>query len=92
MAWHSALPLSRRAVLRRASAGVVAGAVANVVFIGGRAAAGAKVTQEAAKYVANRSGELHCQTCMQFEPPSSCKVVDGTISPSGWCSFYTHKT
>jgi hypothetical protein len=32
-----------------------------------------------------------CDNCSQFEPPSSCKVVDGTISPTGWCKVYVRK-
>jgi hypothetical protein len=26
-----------------------------------------------------------------FEAPSSCKTVDGTVSPQGWCMVYAKK-
>jgi hypothetical protein len=28
---------------------------------------------------------------MQFEPPASCKVVDGKISPDGYCIAFVKK-
>jgi hypothetical protein len=29
-----------------------------------------------------------CATCTLFVPPHSCKVVDGDISPKGWCKAF----
>jgi hypothetical protein len=29
---------------------------------------------------------------MQFVPPGSCKVVEGTISPNGYCIAFVKKT
>ncbi len=26
-----------------------------------------------------------CAVCVNFQPPSACKFVDGIISPNGWC-------
>jgi hypothetical protein len=26
-----------------------------------------------------------------FEPPSTCKTVEGTVSPDGWCKIYVKK-
>jgi hypothetical protein len=28
---------------------------------------------------------------VQFQPPASCKLVDGSISPSGSCDFFAPK-
>jgi len=29
-----------------------------------------------------------CATCTLFEPPKSCKVVEGDVSPNGWCKAF----
>lgn len=26
-----------------------------------------------------------CRACSNFEPPEACKVVEGEVSPAGWC-------
>jgi hypothetical protein len=36
-------------------------------------------------------GDQECDKCMQFVAPDSCKVVDGKISPKGWCIAFTKK-
>jgi hypothetical protein len=28
---------------------------------------------------------------VQFEAPSSCKTVDGTVAAQGWCMVYAKK-
>jgi hypothetical protein len=33
-----------------------------------------------------------CAGCSLFEPPNACKVVEGTISPSGWCKLWAPKS
>ncbi len=30
--------------------------------------------------------------CLQFVAPNSCKVVDGTINPKGYCVAFTPKS
>lgn len=55
------------------------------------AAAAAKVSQQAVKYQDTPKGEQHCDNCLHFEAPSSCKIVDGTVSPQGWCMVYAKK-
>jgi hypothetical protein len=51
----------------------------------------AKVSQQVVKYQDTPKGEQHCDNCMHFEAPSSCKSVDGTVSPQGWCMIYAKK-
>lgn len=29
-----------------------------------------------------------CRLCALFQAPDNCNVVDGTISPNGWCLFW----
>lgn len=51
-----------------------------------------KMSQAAAKYRNSPNGSQECSNCNFFEPPSSCKVVEGPISPQGWCMLWAKKT
>jgi len=83
--------ISRRRVLTVAAgaAGTVAGATAMIGI--STPAQAAKAPQKAVKYQDTPKGEQRCDNCALFEPPSSCKTVDGTISPEGWCMVYVKK-
>ena len=51
-----------------------------------------KATQESVKYQGQPSGDQKCGTCVNFLAESStCKVVDGQISPEGWCTLWVMK-
>jgi hypothetical protein len=80
--------LSRREVLKSA------------LLLGGAACAGAlqsyanaqqKASQAAMKYQDKPNGDQKCSNCLQFEPPSGCKVVEGKISPNGYCIAWVKK-
>jgi hypothetical protein len=85
------LKISRRRVLTVAAGavGTVAGATAMIGI--STPAQAAKAPQKAVKYQDTPKGEQRCDNCALFEPPSSCKTVDGTISPEGWCIVYAKK-
>ena len=52
-----------------------------------------KVTQASVQYQTQPMGELKCSDCMHFIAESStCKMVDGSISPDGWCSLWNRNT
>jgi len=51
----------------------------------------AKASQKVVKYQDTPKGDQRCENCIQFEAPSSCKTVDGTVSPQGWCIVYVKK-
>jgi hypothetical protein len=38
-----------------------------------------------------QKGDQACENCSLFEAPSSCKTVDGTVSPKGWCMVNAKK-
>ena len=78
--------LSRRTVLQRAAAAAGASVLSATA-----AQAATKSPQASAHYQNHPNGGQRCSTCRQFQPPSSCKVVAGTISPNGWCSIYVAK-
>src|SRR5665213_1501710 len=69
-----------------------------VIAAGGAAAlaasalpAQAKMPQKAAAYQGTPKGDQSCSNCSLFKAPSSCTLVDGTISPTAWCRFYSKK-
>jgi hypothetical protein len=51
-------------------------------------AADEKLSKQQAKYQDSPKGIQMCATCSLFEAPHSCKVVEGDVSPSGWCKAY----
>lgn len=52
----------------------------------------AKASQASAQYQPEPKGEQKCSGCLQFIPESNtCKVVDGQISPDGWCRLWVKK-
>ena len=56
-------------------------------------ATNSKVSQESVQYQATPKGELKCSDCMHFvAATSTCKLVEGQISPEGWCSLWAMKT
>ena len=80
--------LSRRDVLKQA------------LLLGGAACAGAlatgtahaqKASKEAMKYQDKPNGDQKCSNCMQFVPPGSCNVVEGAVSPNGYCIAWVKK-
>jgi len=83
--------LSRRSLLRNVALAGGAAVLGTTVSANRAAAAQAKVPQKVVAYQDTPKGDLRCDNCAQFEAPSSCKVVDGTISPSGWCKVYVKK-
>jgi uncharacterized protein YjbJ (UPF0337 family) len=50
-----------------------------------------KVSQASVQYQTQPKGEQKCSTCANFIAPNSCKLVDGQISPEGWCNLWTKK-
>ena len=48
-----------------------------------------KLTQAAARYQPTPRGNEACGACPYFQLPRSCVVVEGDISPTGWCPIYT---
>ncbi|HSC17946.1 MAG TPA: hypothetical protein VLC74_03435 [Rhizomicrobium sp.] len=80
--------LSRRQILR--SAALTAGGV--VVLFAALSPADAKMSYQASGYQPTPKGDQNCAGCSLFKTPSSCILVDGNISPNGWCRFYRKKT
>lgn len=84
---NSFVPISRRVLFRNAAATI--GGLAVLISTG--MPAEAKMTQQAAKYQATPKNGQSCVTCALFNAPASCTLIDGVISPAGWCNFYSKK-
>lgn len=81
---------TRRELLRRVPTGVALALLA--AALDSRAAeAQQKVAKSMVQYQDSPKGGHQCSGCSNFMAPSSCKVVEGTISPHGWCSIWTPK-
>lgn len=81
--------MSRRRFLGTAAVG--GGALIAVTFGARPAAAGGKMSQSSVKYQPHPKGKQQCSNCALFVAPASCKVVEGPISPEGWCQIYAPK-
>jgi hypothetical protein len=57
----------------------------------GSAHAATKAAQSIVGYQAKPMGAAQCSSCIHFEVPSSCKVVEGVIAPTGWCRLYAQR-
>jgi hypothetical protein len=78
------LDISRRELLRGAAVSV-GGAAAILATV---SPAQAKMAQKAAGYQDTPKGDQTCANCALFKAPAACILVDGAISPNGWCRFY----
>ncbi|HWF77222.1 MAG TPA: hypothetical protein VN694_08595 [Caulobacteraceae bacterium] len=79
--------MPRRTLLRIG----VLGAGAGVLLVAMPAAAATKMPQKAASYQPTPKGAQRCDNCNKFQAPDACKLVDGQISPAGWCVLYVAK-
>jgi hypothetical protein len=59
-----------------------------VALVARAARAQTKVSQVAAQYQDDPRGGLSCAACTFFRRPRSCQVVEGDISPLGWCRLF----
>ena len=81
--------VARRDFLYAAAVGGVV--IAGASVIASPALAASKMQQKAVSYQPTPKGNLQCANCANFEAPASCKLVDGAISPTGWCTLYNAK-
>ena len=86
---------SRRIMLKNAA--VVAGLLA-APWAARPAAAQQKATKQSLQYQEQPKDGQKCADCLQFiagaKPNASgtCKVVEGPISPNGWCAAFVKKS
>ena len=80
--------VSRRDFLFAAAAG---GTALGVGRAASPATASNKMSPRAMSYRPNPNGQQRCDNCANWQPPGGCKLVDGPISPNGWCILYNPK-
>jgi hypothetical protein len=78
--------ITRRSLLMSTAA---AGSLPLLVMSAGPALA--KMSQASVAYQDTPKGDRNCANCGLFQPPASCKTVDGVISPNGWCKIWVKK-
>jgi hypothetical protein len=83
--------VSRRSLLRGATI-IAGGAAVLATALTANRAEAAKMSQAAAGYQPSPKSGQRCDGCALYDPPASCKLVDGAISPAGWCKFYQKKS
>ena len=82
--------LSRRSVLKGAA--LLAGAALTASMTPGKEAlAQQKASKTAMKYQDKPNADQQCGNCQQFVAPNSCKVVEGDVSPTGYCVAWVKK-
>jgi hypothetical protein len=82
--------LTRRSLLRATAE------AAGVAFILGAraetATASPKLSLKVVAYQDHPAGDKRCDGCAHFQPPNGCKIVDGIVSPGGYCKFFTPRS
>jgi hypothetical protein len=81
----------RSEVSRRTVLIVGAGAAPFLARITRTADAAAKIPQSTAHYQPSPKNGQDCDDCVNFVSPSGCKLVDGSISPKGWCRLWVKR-
>ena len=82
--------VSRRDFLNIAAVG--GGALLAAGMAGRAAAAPKKFSQQQAHYQPIPKSGQRCQTCALWQSPTACQVVEGQVSPAGWCILYQPKS
>ena len=85
---RQSMALSRRTIVTRS----VAGATGAAVLLGLATEVSAKMAQKAVEYQDTPKGDQECSNSSLFQEPNACTLVDGEISPKGWCKFWVKKT
>jgi hypothetical protein len=79
--------ISRRCLLSEAACAAGAVAILGTTMT----ANAAKLSQKAAQYQNRPKGNQRCDNCALWQPPASCKSVEGPIAPQGWSVLWVPK-
>jgi High potential iron-sulfur protein len=86
---RSGTSVSRRGFLHIAAVG--SGSLIAVGLTNPASAEPKKFSQKQARYQPVPKSGQRCQNCALWQSPTSCQVVEGQISPAGWCILYQPK-
>jgi len=84
--------LSRRSALRAAA--LLAGAALAASMVRSKGAlAQQKASKQSMQYQDGPNGDKECSNCLHFLPSNNtCAVVEGTVSPKGYCLVWVKKS
>ena len=82
--------VSRRDFLNIAAVG--GGALIAASLSTAAPAAPKKFSQQQAHYQPVPKSGQRCQDCALWQSPTACQVVEGQVSPAGWCILYQPKS
>lgn len=80
--------MSRRKLLK---VGMGAAAILGVSAAAAEAQIAHKASQKDAGYQDSPNGAQNCGNCRNFQAPSGCRVIEGTVSANGYCRMYAKK-
>ena len=91
------IPLSRRTLLRRGT--IVLGSIALIpIVIHSQAAKAASAAKGMLHYQESPKDGKSCSDCTSFRPSTTpdsdigtCKILEGPISPHGWCMAFSRR-
>lgn len=78
--------MASRRTLLRITASIVP--ISLLYGIDGAAVAQQKSPKEAVNYQDQPKNGEQCSQCRFFSEPGSCEIVEGEISPEGWCNLF----
>jgi secreted PhoX family phosphatase len=81
--------ISRRSFLRGAA--TIAGAAGAATIIPIRVAHAQKADKKSMQYQDTPKNNQQCDACTYFQAPNKCGIVEGDISPKGWCVAFNPK-
>jgi hypothetical protein len=81
--------VSRRTVLLRCVSALVLASTGILATYA--SAAQGKVSKASAKYRGHSNSGQRCGQCVHYRFALSCEIVQGPISPFGWCRFFKPK-
>jgi hypothetical protein len=93
------MSIERRTLIRALAGGGAGGFALSVAGMGVAASvktarskkttSPAKATKKMAEYQDRPKDVFSCSICSLFEKPKSCKVIEGEVSPNGWCNLFS---
>jgi hypothetical protein len=85
--------LSRRQILGSLKVVGAAGGLAafGIVDAGRAADSSSQLRKQDVRYQDQPKGTQRCATCKNFVGPNVCRVVQGSVNPTGWCLLFQAK-
>ena len=80
------MSIARRTLIKALAGGGAGGLALSAAGVG---VAAPKATRKMAEYQDHPKDIFSCSICSLFEAPKSCKVVEGEVSPKGWCNLFS---